>query len=621
MRSSPGAAPRSSSSVGRRRLSARRHGLSRRSCDVPRRRARHPARSRTIRPARSPESPLPPMPSPPPRSVRRRAARPPRRDAGRAGPPLPRPLRRAPAGAHRLRRRAPVPRRHRGAARRARAARARRVRARRRRRSPRRSASPTPSSPRTVYARVREKLRREPVEDFRIDFEDGYGNRPDAEEDGHAARAAARDGGGARGGHAAAVPRHPHQAAHRGARARAALRTLDLFLTTLLRASGGALPAELRRHAAEDHASPSRCAALADALDALERGARPRRRRAAARVMVETPQSIFAADGARRAAGARRGRRRALRRRRTSAPTTTRPRCDITAAHQHMTPPGLRLRQARDAGGARRHRRAGSPTARPTSCRWRRTAPPQGGALAGERERAENRARRPRAPGGSHYDHVRHSLEQRLLPGLGPAPGAAADALRGGLRLLPRRPRRGRRAAARTSSTRRRRRRWSATSSTTPPPARGCSTTSCARSTAARSDEARSERAHRRSRADELAQPLVRPRSPRTAGVRPAALSPCAGRPLIAPYGSAVATKIAIRLSRPNGARSTGRWCRLGSESRISSIVRQRLEHRLAHGVEGVLDRAAVVRRRRPRAAAAVTAAPAQRRSRRPARA
>jgi hypothetical protein len=34
-----------------------------------------------------------------------------------------------------------------------------------------------------VYARVREKLEREPVEDFRIDFEDGYGTRSDAEED------------------------------------------------------------------------------------------------------------------------------------------------------------------------------------------------------------------------------------------------------------------------------------------------------------------------------------------------------------------------------------------------------------------------------------------------------
>ena len=38
---------------------------------------------------------------------------------------------------------------------------------------------PTPLADR-VYTRVREKLQREPVEDFRLDFEDGYGNRPDA---------------------------------------------------------------------------------------------------------------------------------------------------------------------------------------------------------------------------------------------------------------------------------------------------------------------------------------------------------------------------------------------------------------------------------------------------------
>src|SRR5438270_12177213 len=41
-----------------------------------------------------------------------------------------------------------------------------------------------------VYDRVIEKLKREPVEDFRLDFEDGYGNRADLEEDGHAASAA-----------------------------------------------------------------------------------------------------------------------------------------------------------------------------------------------------------------------------------------------------------------------------------------------------------------------------------------------------------------------------------------------------------------------------------------------
>ncbi|MBC7306845.1 MAG: aldolase, partial [Dietzia sp.] len=41
-----------------------------------------------------------------------------------------------------------------------------------------------------VYARVRAKLEREPVEDLRVDFEDGYGPRPDSEEDETAARAA-----------------------------------------------------------------------------------------------------------------------------------------------------------------------------------------------------------------------------------------------------------------------------------------------------------------------------------------------------------------------------------------------------------------------------------------------
>ena len=60
-----------------------------------------------------------------------------------------------------------------------------------------------------VYTRVLEKLRREPVEDYRLDFEDGYGNRPDAEEDGHAKSAAEEVARGFSEGVAAAVYRHP----------------------------------------------------------------------------------------------------------------------------------------------------------------------------------------------------------------------------------------------------------------------------------------------------------------------------------------------------------------------------------------------------------------------------
>ena len=32
----------------------------------------------------------------------------------------------------------------------------------------------------SVHARVRDKLQREPIEDYRIDYEDGYGVRPDS---------------------------------------------------------------------------------------------------------------------------------------------------------------------------------------------------------------------------------------------------------------------------------------------------------------------------------------------------------------------------------------------------------------------------------------------------------
>jgi hypothetical protein len=42
----------------------------------------------------------------------------------------------------------------------------------------------------TIYNKIIEKLKTEAVEDFRIDFEDGFGNRPDAEEDATAVQAA-----------------------------------------------------------------------------------------------------------------------------------------------------------------------------------------------------------------------------------------------------------------------------------------------------------------------------------------------------------------------------------------------------------------------------------------------
>ena len=83
-----------------------------------------------------------------------------------------------------------------------------------------------------VRSRVAAKLAREPVEDFRIDFEDGYGNRPDAEEDGHAASAAAEV---ARGSANALLPPFIGiriKPLSRELHARS-LRTLDVFVTAL----------------------------------------------------------------------------------------------------------------------------------------------------------------------------------------------------------------------------------------------------------------------------------------------------------------------------------------------------------------------------------------------------
>jgi citrate lyase beta subunit len=92
-----------------------------------------------------------------------------------------------------------------------------------------------------VYGRVVEKLKREAVEDFRLDYEDGYGNRPDDEEDGHAA-AGAREV--AKGMRAKTLPPFI------GLRIkpftqelmRRSIRTLDIFLTTLAEESRGELP-------------------------------------------------------------------------------------------------------------------------------------------------------------------------------------------------------------------------------------------------------------------------------------------------------------------------------------------------------------------------------------------
>ena len=93
----------------------------------------------------------------------------------------------------------------------------------------------------TVYNKMIKKLQAEPVEDFRIDFEDGFGNRPDEEEDATAIAAAQELAKGMQQNTVSPfigirIKPFTEDLKHRG------VRTLDLFLTTLLGATGGVLP-------------------------------------------------------------------------------------------------------------------------------------------------------------------------------------------------------------------------------------------------------------------------------------------------------------------------------------------------------------------------------------------
>ena len=235
---------------------------------------------------------------------------------------LPRRPRGAAAGPHRLRRRAPVQRRHGEEARRARARALDTYAPDAGRRSPRRSASRGDARGATVHERVREKLAREPVEDFRIDFEDGYGNRPDDEEDGHARRRRA-----ARSPRACGAGTLPPfigiriKPLTRGAAARA-LRTLDIFLTDAARRDQRPAARELRRHAAEDHGR--RAGRRRSSTCSRPRGPpRPRGRRATARAHGRDDAVDLRPDGPLDRCRASSRRARAAASARTSAPTTT----------------------------------------------------------------------------------------------------------------------------------------------------------------------------------------------------------------------------------------------------------------------------------------------------------
>jgi citrate lyase beta subunit len=145
-----------------------------------------------------------------------------------------------------------------------------------------------------VAPRVLAKLRSDPIEDLRLDFEDGYGQRPDAEEDGDAVATAQRLADAVTQGVAPAFVGLRFKCFEAPTRRRG-LRTLDLFLGTLLRRLG-TLPDGLVITFPKV-STVSQVEAMVDACERLEAAAGLPAGRLRFEIQVETPQLIIGPAG------------------------------------------------------------------------------------------------------------------------------------------------------------------------------------------------------------------------------------------------------------------------------------------------------------------------------------
>lgn len=147
----------------------------------------------------------------------------------------------------------------------------------------------------TVYNKLVNKLKEEPLEDFRIDFEDGFGNRSDEEEDATAVRAAKEVAKGMKNNLlppfiGIRIKPFSEDLMERG------IRTLDLFVTTLCAETGGHLPSNfvvmLPKVTIE-----AQVKALVELFELLEKANGLPPQSLKMEMMVETTQSIMDEDG------------------------------------------------------------------------------------------------------------------------------------------------------------------------------------------------------------------------------------------------------------------------------------------------------------------------------------
>jgi citrate lyase beta subunit len=147
----------------------------------------------------------------------------------------------------------------------------------------------------TVHRQVVAKLESEPVESFCLDFEDGYGQHPNVEEDATASAAAQTVALGLQEGSLpmqTSIRLKPFDA---GTLTRA-VRTLDIFVSTLLEESGGRLPAGFAIILPKV-SMPEGVAALAKLLFALEQNHGLPLGAIGIEIMVEDPGALVDVEG------------------------------------------------------------------------------------------------------------------------------------------------------------------------------------------------------------------------------------------------------------------------------------------------------------------------------------
>lgn len=146
-----------------------------------------------------------------------------------------------------------------------------------------------------VYDKVIAKLRSEAIEDFRIDFEDGYGNRSNEEEDATAETAAKEVAKGMKENTlppfiGIRIKPFTEEMKERG------LRTLDIFISTLVKETGGSLPENFVVMLPKI-TIPEQPATLASFFTIMEEELGITKGILKMEMMVETTQAIMAVDG------------------------------------------------------------------------------------------------------------------------------------------------------------------------------------------------------------------------------------------------------------------------------------------------------------------------------------